>query len=374
MAKSAPPCRATGLPLKPKPPKNRSAGTTASKRGVTIRDIARLAEVSIKTVSRVMNGEPNVREDTRARVAAVMRDTHYRPNPSARNLARVRTHNIALLYDNPSASYIVKLQQGALEICREEGFNLLIRPCQYRNPSLVQEITALVLEGRIGGLILSPPLTDSPKLRATLEAMDLDFVQISPLPSLQRSPHVAFDDHRAAYDVTSYLIRLGHERIALIKGHPDHGCTESRLAGYVAALQAHRVTVDPSLIAQGSFSFESGLQCGRLLLSASPRPSAIFACNDDMAAGVLHIAHSLGIAVPGELSVVGYDDTPLAQQVWPSLTTVRQPIQDMARAAATCLIGKIRSRSHDTGNQAIADVTVDYTLIIRDSTGPARQT
>lgn len=350
----------------------KSVGMTPSQPGVTIRDIARLAGVSIKTVSRVMNGEPNVRQETKTRVAAVMRDTNYRPNPSARNLARTRSINIALLYDNPSASYIVNLQQGVLEICREEGFHLLIRPCQYRNPSLVQEITALILESRVGGLILSPPLTDLPKLIAALEEMDLDYVQISPQSSVGRSPRVAFNDRSAAYDVTSYLISLGHERIAFIKGHPGHGCSEARLNGYLAALEAHRHAVDPSLIAQGCFSFDSGVQCGRLLLTSSPRPTAIFASNDDMAAGALHVAHSLGIAVPTELSVVGYDDTPLAQQVWPSLTTVRQPIHDMARAAASQIVEKIRKRNYGTGG-TIEDVALDYTLIIRDSTAPPRR-
>jgi LacI family transcriptional regulator len=347
----------------------KSVGRTGSGRGVTIKDIARLAGVSIKTVSRVMNGEPNVHQETKARVAAVMRDTSYKPHPSARNLARTRSHNIALLYDNPSASYIVNLQQGVLEICREEGFHLLIRPCQYRSPSLVHEITALVLESRIGGLILSPPLTDLPKLLAALEDMDLDYVQISPLASLRRSPAVAFNDRNAAYDVTSYLIGLGHKRIAFIKGHPDHGCSEARLGGYLDALQAHGSSVDEGLITQGLFSFDSGVQCGRLLLTSSPRPTAIFASNDDMAAGALQVAHSLGIPVPTELSVVGYDDTPLAQQVWPSLTTVRQPIQEMARAAAVQVVQKIRARPD--GNGSAEDVTLDYSLIVRDSTAPA---
>lgn len=339
------------------------------KLGVTIEDIARLSGVSIKTVSRVINREPNVREETKARVLAVIRDTNYRPNPSARSLASTRSYNVALLYDNPSASYIVNLQQGVLEVCREEGFHLIIQPCQYKSPYLVQEITALISESRVAGLILSPPLTDLPKLVNAFDEMNLDYVQIAPMASTQRNPHVGFDDQAAAFDLTSYLITLGHKRIAFIKGHPDHGCTEPRLNGFLAAMEAHKLPVDAGCITQGLFSFETGVQCGKFLLTGSPRPTAIFASNDDMAAGALHVAHDLGIKVPGELSVVGFDDVPLAQHVWPSLTTVRQPMQDMAKAAATQLIQKIRNRGQKLSG-AISNVTLDYALVIRDSTAP----
>ena len=335
---------------------------------VTIHEVAEKAGVSIKTVSRVINHEANVRADTKERVLAVIAELNYRPNPSARHLAGTHGYNIALLYDNPSPSYMMDLQSGALESCQAEGFHLILQPCGFRSDDLQATINNLIVESRVPGLILSPPLSDAGALIEKLDAWGVLHARIAPIDVARPGPYVAVDDRGASFDLIGHLIELGHRRIAIIKGHPDHGAGHWRYEGYLTAMRQCGLPVDESLIVQGYFSFESGLEAGRKLLSLPQRPTAIFAANDDMAAGVLHVAHDMAIDVPGQLSVAGFDDTPLSRHVWPSLTTVRQPVREMARQATTQLIDRIRKR----GQGRSAGPSAMYcSLVIRDSTGRA---
>lgn len=334
---------------------------------VTIHEVAEKAGVSIKTVSRVINHEANVRADTKERVLAVIAELNYRPNPSARHLAGTHGYNIALLYDNPSPSYLIDLQRGALESCHAEGFHLILQPC-IPGTDLEATIDNLIVESRVPGLILSPPLSDAGKLIEKLEAWGVLHARIAPIDVARPGPYVAVDDRGASFEVISHLIELGHRRIAIIKGHPDHGAGHWRYEGYLTAMKQYGLPVDENLIVQGYFSFESGLEAGRTLLSLKDRPTAIFATNDDMAAAVLHVAHDMAIDVPGQLSVAGFDDTPLSRHVWPSLTTVRQPVQEMARQATMQLIDRIRKR---TQGQTAGPSAMYCSLVIRDSTGRA---
>ncbi len=334
---------------------------------VTIHEVAEKAGVSIKTVSRVINHEANVRADTKERVLAVIAELNYRPNPSARHLAGTHGYNIALLYDNPSPSYLIDLQSGALESCHAEGFHLILQPCGFHDQNLEATINNLIVESRVPGLILSPPLSDAAGLIEKLEQWGVLHARIAPIDVARPGPYVAVDDRGAAFELIGHLIEQGHRRIGIIKGHPDHGAGHWRYEGYLTAMRQHGLPIDEDLIVQGYFSFESGLEAGRKLLSLSDRPTAIFAANDDMAAGVLHIAHDMGIDVPGQLSVAGFDDTPLSRHVWPSLTTVRQPVQEMARQATMQLIDRIRKRGlSESGPSAMY-----CSLVIRDSTGAA---
>ena len=337
---------------------------------VTIHEVAEKAGVSIKTVSRVINHEANVRADTKERVLAVIAELNYRPNPSARHLAGTHGYNIALLYDNPSPSYLIDLQRGALESCQAEGFHLILQPCGFHDKDLEATINNLIVESRVPGLILSPPLSDAGGLMEKLEQWSVLHARIAPIDVARPGPYVAVDDRGAAFELIRHLIEQGHRRIAIIKGHPDHGAGHWRYEGYLTAMRQYGLPIDESLIVQGYFSFESGLEAGRKLLSLPDRPTAIFAANDDMAAAVLHVAHDLAIEVPRQLSVAGFDDTPLSRHVWPTLTTVRQPVQEMARQATMQLIDRIRKRgqSHAGGPSAMY-----CSLVIRDSTGPAPQ-
>ena len=335
---------------------------------VTIHEVAEKAGVSIKTVSRVINHEANVRADTRQRVQAVIAELNYRPNPSARHLAGTHGYNIALLYDNPSPSYLIDLQSGALASCQAEGFHLILQPCGFHDGNLEATINNLIVESRVPGLILSPPLSDAAGLIERLEEWGVLHARIAPIDVARQGPYVAVDDRGAAFELIRHLIELGHRRIGIIKGHPDHGAGHWRYEGYLTAMRQYGLPIDEDLIVQGYFSFESGLEAGQKLLSLADRPTAIFAANDDMAAAVLHVAHDMSIDVPGQLSVAGFDDTPLSRHVWPSLTTVRQPVQEMARQATMQLIDRIRKRGLSEG----AGPSAMYcSLVIRDSTGAA---
>lgn len=335
-------------------------------RAHTIDDVASRAGVSIKTVSRVINREVNVRPETARRVLDAIRDLNYRPNLAARNLASPQAYLVNVLYDNPSDSYMVGVLGGVLAACESAHYGMLLTNCDIASPRLIDHVHETMTQHRTSGLVLTPPLCDHAPLLEMLDADGIDFVSIDPRDERPDRPLVAIDDRRAGHDLTDHLLSQGHRRIGFIKGHPLHGAAARRLDGYLDAHREHGVTVDDRLVAAGMFSFESGIECGRQLLHCRERPTAIFASNDDMAAGVLHVAHEMDIDVPGELSVAGFDDTPLARYVYPSLTTIRQPIRAMAEGAVNCLIRFIRRR-HGVAEQAQISRRFDYQLVIRDS-------
>jgi LacI family transcriptional regulator len=336
----------------------------------TIDDVATLAGVSIKTVSRVVNHEPNVRETTRERVQKAIDELHYRPNASARRLAGHRSFLFALVYEDPSAyrnasaNYATNLHGGALKKAREAGYDLLIHPCKYQSPTLVEEIQQLIEHSRIDGLILAPPLAEIRSVVNVLRKMNKPVVRVSP-GNVSGLDAVHTNDREICAEMVRYLVSLGHKRIALIKGHKHHRALAAREAGYADGLKEAGLPVRSSLIVGGDNSFDSGVACGAELLSLKNRPTAIFAINDDMAAGVLHTALSMGISVPKELSVAGFDDVPLSRQVWPTLTTIHQPVYDMAEKAADLLFRQI------AGEQLVERTMLPSALVIRDSTGPA---
>jgi len=331
----------------------------------TINHVAQRAGVSIKTVSRVVNNEPNVSPATREKVLKAVEELAYQPNPSARSLAGKRTFVLGLLYDNPSANYVIDVQNGALAASRAQGYDLLIHPCDHRSPTLIQEVTGLLDQSRVDGLILTPPLSDLSAVLERLIASKLPFVRIAPAVDKHLSPYVATNDRDAAYQMTLQLLTLGHQRIGFICGHPDHQAVAGRYQGYCAALGDHGIEVQEKYVVQGYNSFESGEQAARKLLALTPRPTAIFAANDDMAAGTMMVAHQLGLNIPNDISVAGFDDTPVAHQIWPSLTTVRQPIQTMAQTAAELLLTQVQGKKLPS-----ADTELESSLILRDSTGP----
>ncbi len=328
-----------------------------------IHDVAKRAGVSIKTVSRVVNREANVSAATRAAVMEAVAALSYRPNVFARSLASERSFLIGLLYDNPSASYVAGLQLGALARCREAGYHLVVELLEAEGPDLGQAVHSFVTESQLQGVILTPPLCDAPAVLEALTRAKTRFVRISPEKYLSGALTVSIDDHKAAFDMTTYLISLGHRRIGFIKGHPGHGASYARFEGYRAALAKAGVRLADELCVQGFFSYQSGMEAAEKLLSLARRPTAIFASNDDMAAAVLAAAQRHRLKTPGELSVAGFDDSLIAQVVWPRLTTCRQPIKEMAAEAVSMLVQKI-------SDEAPAERRLEHELIIRESTAP----
>ncbi len=329
----------------------------------TIYDVARVAEVSIKTVSRVLNGEPNVRPETRQRVMESAASLRYRPSLSARSLAGARSYLLGLLFDNPSPAYVADVQTGLTARCREAGYHLVVEPVSCDSPDVAGVVEALTGALRMDGLVLSPPVCDSAAVLDVLDRIAMPYVRIAPWWDVDRGARVEMDDRRAAYEMTGHLLQLGHRDIGFIRGHPGHGASRRRFEGYAQALAAQGVALNDDWVVQGNFSSESGVACGQALLDRTDRPTAIFASNDDMGLGVLMVAARLGLSVPDQLSVVGFDDSPAAKIVWPPLTTVRQPVIDMAYAAADLLLSR---DAHPSQPQARM---LDFDLVVRKSTG-----
>lgn len=339
----------------------------------TIDDVAALAGVSIKTVSRVVNREKNVRESTREKVEKAIAELKYRPNPSARNLASHRAHLIVLVYDDPSAyevpssGYIIKMQEGALKACRKAGFELLIHPCNYRHPRVGSELCELIDHVRPAGIIVAPPLSNMPKIVRAVKQTGTPCVRLAHGGGNGSEYTIATNDREFSAEMTRYLASLGHERIAFIKGNTMHKAVGNRFLGYRDGLKQSGLPYRDELVAQGDNSLGSGEACAGALLQREPRPTAIFCANDDMAAGVLRVATRLGIRVPEELSVAGCDDITLCRQLSPSLTTIRQPLGPMAETAALALIDGARGRPRDPKLEVLPG-----TLEIRESTSPPK--
>jgi len=226
------------------------------KQTATIKDVAELARVSQMTVSRVLNDQSAVKETTRKRVQAAMRELNYRPNIMARNLAGRTGLFIGLIYKNPSYGYLSEFLLGALDTCRRLGHYLIVEePLVDDNMVDLEQIEKRFLDTSIQALIVVPPLSDDPKLIDTLERTGISFVCVSPKWDAYTGPSVRMDDIAAASEMTDYLLNLGHEKIALIKGPPDHMSSKLRLAGFDRAFQEHGKVVQDDLIVSGDFNF-----------------------------------------------------------------------------------------------------------------------
>jgi len=336
----------------------------------TITDVAAQAGVSIKTVSRVMNQEPGVHPQTREQVLKVVAALKYRPKLSARSLAGARSFLIGLLYYDPSAAFVGGVQQGATLRCREAGYHLVVESLHDDAPDLRQQVDRMVSALQPDGMILTPPLCDNAQVLKALRESHTPCVLISPARDVKGMASVRMDDAGAAEEITNLLISLGHERIAFIKGATDQAASGLRYQGYLRAMKTHRLAVDPELVHQGEFTFASGVEAAHHLLSRRTRPSAVFASNDDMATAILAVAHGLGLAIPGDVSVAGFDDTPVATAVWPELATIHQPIADMAAQAILLALEGLRRRREGEA-ASIMHRHADLELVERASIGVA---
>ncbi len=343
---------------------------------VTIYDVAERAGVSIKSVSRVLNGRPNVTEALRRKVEEAAESLGYRPSLSARGLAGARSYIIAALVDaeltiehwrsGRGNDYLSRMELGALMECRQAGCHLLIELVDVASDTLKRDILAMVSSLRPDGLILTPPVSDCAVVLSALDSRGVAYVRLGAETEPSRGRRVYMDDHRAAYDMTAYLARMGHRDIGFVVGSPRYAASRARREGFEAAMAQHGLQVRPEWVADGDFTFPSGLDCGLRILSADPRPTAIFASNDDMAFGVIQAARRLGLSIPGDVSVAGFDDAPGAQFSAPQLTTVRQPVAEMAEAAARMIIAHAQDSTHEAPRVR----EVAYVVIGRESTAP----
>lgn len=334
----------------------------------TINDVAKQAGVSIKTVSRVINNEASVRQLTREKVQRAVDELNYQPNLSARNLAGAKSYSIAYIYDNPNAYYIIDMQKGILSACKQQGFELLIHPCNSKSQGITEEVVNMVKQARIAGLILTPPLSEMPEFVKTLVDLDVKVVRIlsGDVAPDDLSPCVMVNDRDAAQTITQHLIDLGHKDIGFLAGDAVHMSTIERYKGYRRALKASNIEFNKALVIEGNYSFDSGVSGAKELMSvqtANPRPTAIFSCNDEIAAGALFAARLMNISIPEQLSIVGFENSPFSRQTWPKLTTADQPNNQIAEDAAMLLISQIRKQKNPiTISQYVPK------LIVRDST------
>lgn len=330
----------------------------------TINDVAKLAGVSKRTVSRVINNSPKVGKATRAKIQKIIDELNYSPNAQARGLAARRSYLLGLIYDNPDALYINDVQRGVLSVCREFGYELVVHPCDMISDRLKDEALNFVSRSKLDGVIILPPVSENNDLAGALGKAGVNYVRLASM-ALDSTDHVVISNERsAAAAMTDYLVGLGHQRIGYIAGPKGMKSTRERLEGFCDALEKHGRKPDEDLLARGAYTYESGIECGRTLMSNPEQPTAIFASNDEMAVGVINAAREMGVRVPKDLSVAGFDDSILATRISPTLTTIRRPVRRMAEMAATKLIASIDGRKED----ARIGVMVDALLVIRNST------
>jgi len=346
----------------------RSSPMALGPQSVTMQQVADLAQVATKTVSRVINDEPGVHAETRGRILKAIEQLDYRPNFNARGLAGDRSFLIGLFCDKPG-DYLSNFQAGAVERCRESGFHLMVEPWDSQSPDIGRQVKVLLRTLRLDGVILLPPLSDHPVILGRLADASIPTVRIAPRnePS-SSSPSVGIDDYAAARRMTGHLLDLGHRRIGFILGRAGHAASEQRHHGFRDEMKARSVPVDPALVLPGNFAFADGLSCAEQMLRSATPPSAIFASNDDTAAAAISVARRLGLKPPEQLSVAGFDDAPVATMIWPQLTTIRQPVMAMARAATELIIE--HSPRRRGWPSPVPRRLLEFDLILRNSTAP----
>ncbi len=331
----------------------------------TINDVARLAGVSKRTVSRVLNDSPKVNEETRAVIQKVIKQLKYVPSPQARGLASSRSYLIGLLYDDPNSLFIHAVQRGILSVCVDAGYELVVHPCDHRASNLVSRVKQLITRSKLDGVVILPPLSADDKLASALDREGFEYVRLAAVSLDKPERMVVSDDRKVMHQLARHFVDAGHERIAIITGPKYRLATEERLEGFRDGLADCGVKLDSRNVVEGDFSYESGIECAQRLLSRKHPPTAIFASNDEMAAGVIRAAWELGVRVPEDLSVAGYDDSPLASKIVPPLTTFRRHNEAMAAIAVRKLIACI------AGNRTEAQElpsTIAPELVPREST------
>lgn len=334
------------------------------RRRPTINDIARLAGVSKKTVSRVINASPFVREDTRERIEAVIAELGYAPDPQARGLAYGRAFLVGLVYDNPNPQYVVNMQLGLLDGMRGSGFELVVHPCDRASPTFLDDLRSFVERQRLYGVILTPSVSEDERAAKLMAEIGCAYVRVASV-SLDSPEHmIETRDRLGGREAAEHLADLGHRKIAFVSGPPTFRSSHERRDGFEEALAQRGVKLDKGYVVEGAYTYDSGVEKGRQLLSMPEPPTAIFAGNDEMAAGVLQAARQLGVRVPEDLSVVGFDDFQIASRLWPTLTTVRTPTREIGRLAVELLMGR-EDDGRDPQNRLPS-------LVVRESTAPPK--
>ncbi len=329
----------------------------------TINDVAALAGVSKKTVSRVINGYAGLTDTMREKVKAAIGELGFVPNPQARALALRRNFLIVLFHDNPNAQTVINFQNGVLQAIKNTDFALIVRPVERQSKTILGDVQDFLERQRPWGAMLLPPISENDDLAKLLENNGVRYVRVGSAILDTPNHSVSSNDQQVVEYAVSQLIARGHKDIGFVRGPEGFRSARERESGFFAAMTSAKLRVPADRISVGNYRFDSGVQAGKQLLDRPDRPSAIFASNDEMAAGIMHSARLLGINVPAELSIIGFDDSPTASHLWPPLTTVRWPIYAMGQLAAQKLLPEFLP---DIDISALP-VTLESTLIERGS-------
>jgi LacI family transcriptional regulator len=295
----------------------------------------------------------------------VIAEHGYAPDPQARGLAFRRSFLIGLIYDNPNPQYVVNMQLGLLDGLRGSGFELVVHPCNRNSPTFLEDLRGFIERQRLFGVVLTPSISEDERAARLLAEAGCAYVRIASV-SLDKPEHmIETRDRVGGLAAARHLTGLGHRHIGLIAGPSTFRSSHERRGGFEEGLAEAGAKLEPGCSLEGAYTYESAIPLAHQLLSKSPRPTAIFALNDEMAAGVLQAARQLRLNVPEDLSVVGFDDFQIASRLWPNLTTVRTPTREIGRLAATRLLGREDSEPRNPEDRLPA-------LVVRDSSGPPR--
>jgi len=334
-------------------------------KNITINDVARIAGVSKRTVSRVINRSPLVGEKTRENVEQVIKEVNFIPDKQARGLASSRSYLLGLIYDNFDPLSIMQVQCGALDVCGELGYELVVHPCDTSKGDFIESCLSSIARSKLDGVIILPPISENKELAAALREAEIPYVRIASVDFDDADNIVVSDERAAMKEMAIHFTELGHTDIAYISGPLHYRSSTERMEGFLSQLKNSGITIASDNIREGNNSYDSGIACATALLSGTKRPTAILANNDEMAAGVIRAAHELGIKVPEQLSVAGFDDNVLASRLIPSLTTIQRPIGNMAALATQRLINRVQS---EHSMPLRLDVELAPHIIVREST------
>jgi DNA-binding LacI/PurR family transcriptional regulator len=333
---------------------------------VTIKDVAILAGVSIKTVSRVMNDEPHVTDETRQRVINAVRAAGYAPNISARRLVQNKSFTICLLMYPGFYQTASGLLNVMMDIGDEENYDILLQPYFPTHTRSRKKLVSLIYEHRIDGFVTTPPCEAEDFVSDLLNTYKVPLVQINPFTQSDKVPYVTGNDTHGSRMMVEHLIALGHRKIGFLTGPRNLRASHDRLTGFQNALNVQDLPSNPSWIQDSSFTFHGGYTATKLILEhSSERPTAIFAGNDEAAYGAIYAAQEMGLSIPADLSICGFDDLSMSNYIWPGLTTVHQPGEEIVDHAVRLLIQLLKGQEPDS-----RQVIVPSRLVIRQSTGP----
>lgn len=338
--------------------------------GVTIRAVAERAGVSAMTVSNVINGAGRASAATIATVRAAIAELGYVPNLAARRLAKARATTVGLIYSDRRTPFLDAVLVGTLRATNAHGLQLILRDGEGVTQGEAERIAQDLVRSGADALLLIPPFAEQLSGSAVLASLGVPLAAIATGTAMPDVTTVRIDNRAAMLAITECVIAHGHRRIAYVAGPDHYSVVAARLDGFRAALSRHGIPDETGLLVQhGEFDYASGIAAGQTLLARDDRPTAIICSSDDLAAGVIAQANHMGLLLPRDLAVTGFDDTILASRIWPPLTVVRQPVEDMAFRATQCLIAAL---GNVQGPAGVRDEIFDHDIVERESISTAR--